>query len=176
MKMSFLAGVTLVAAIGLVSPAQTRPNTVTLAPECNVTMPCEGGFYSDNAKRFLYVPFGMPLQHYTPQRHVKQVVPASKHHSAASLSNGPRPRAWCGWYMALRKGLSDARLNLAANWAKLYGHASGPQPGAVVVWRHHVGELVSHVKGNNWVVLSGNDGHRVRTRERNISKAIAFRM
>jgi hypothetical protein len=77
--------------------------------------------------------------------------------------------------LRLQKGLSDARLNLAANWAHLYGSASEARPGAVVVWRHHVGELVEHVKGSIWIVRSGNDGRRVRTRARSIAGAIAFR-
>lgn len=74
------------------------------------------------------------------------------------------------------KGIRDARLNLAHNWARLYGSPSGPQPGAVVVWRHHVGELVNHVAGDVWIVHSGNDGNAVRTRARSIAGAIAFRV
>jgi hypothetical protein len=86
-----------------------------------------------------------------------------------------KPRAWCGWWLARKKGIRDARLNLARNWAHLYGAPSRPKPGAVVVWRHHVGELVAHVSGNIWIVRSGNDGNAVRERPRSIAGAIAFR-
>ena len=106
------------------------------------------------AEKFVGSSFGGPVQTY----HV----------------SGGRPHAWCGWYMRQRKGIADASYNLAANWAH-YGHSVSPQPGAVVVWRHHVGELVSQVSGSIWMVHSGNDGHAVRTRARSIAGAIAIR-
>lgn len=84
-----------------------------------------------------------------------------------------RPRAWCGWQMRQWLG-GGPELNLARNWARV-GHPSGPQIGAVVVWPHHVGLITGHV-GNQWIVKSGNDGHRVRERPRSLAGAIAFRM
>jgi len=109
------------------------------------------------------MPFGMPTDR------AGQPIPAWAARWTA------KPRAWCGWWLARQKGIRDARLNLARNWAHLYGSPSRPQPGAVVVWRHHVGELVSHVSGNVWIVRSGNDGNAVRERPRSIAGAIAFR-
>jgi hypothetical protein len=47
-------------------------------------------------------------------------------------------------------------------------------PGAIVVWRHHVG-IITGRHGNQWVVKSGNDGRRVRERPRSVAGAIAFR-
>lgn len=88
-----------------------------------------------------------------------------------------RPHAWCGWYMARHKGIGGSKgrsLWLAANWAHV-GTRTEPSPGAIVVWAHHVGELVRHVAGSIWIVHSGNDGHAVRTRPRSIAGAIAFR-
>lgn len=84
-----------------------------------------------------------------------------------------RPRAWCGWYMRHLLGVADPSYNLARNWAH-WGHAGAPGIGAVVVWPHHVGKIVGR-DGGQWVIESGNDGHRVRTRPRSISGAIAFR-
>ena len=81
---------------------------------------------------------------------------------------------WCGWFLAQRKGIHDTRLYAARNWAH-WGHATAPHPGAVVVWPHHVGELVRHLGGSIWEVLSGNDGNAVRSRPRSIAGAIAFR-
>lgn len=99
--------------------------------------------------------------------------------SQAKLSRtdtlGPRPRAWCGWYMRKKLRVYDRRLNRARLWNTLYGVKSKPRPGAVVVWRNHVGLLVSHVRGDVWVVHSGNDSRRVRTRARSIAGAIGFR-
>lgn len=69
--------------------------------------------------------------------------------------------------------VADAAYNLARNWAH-YGHAASPHVGAIVVWPHHVGKIVGQTRGQ-WVVLSGNDGHRVRERPRSLAGAIAFR-
>jgi hypothetical protein len=67
-----------------------------------------------------------------------------------------------------------AHLNVAWNWSK-WGRASGPQVGAVVVWRHHVGEIVGRASNGQWLVRSGNDGGAVRTRARSVAGAV-FRM
>jgi hypothetical protein len=88
------------------------------------------------------------------------------------ISTG-RPRAWCGWYMRQLLHVADAAYNLARNWAH-WGHATTPHVGAIVVWRHHVGRIVAGRPGA-WVINSGNDGHAVRTRQRSIAGAIAFR-
>jgi hypothetical protein len=94
--------------------------------------------------------------------------------SARTASHDGRPRRWCGWYLRQRKGIADRRLNLAHNWSR-WGSPTQPRTGAVVVWRSHVGEIVSYQGGCTAVVHSGNDGGAVRTRERNICNAIAFR-
>ena len=83
---------------------------------------------------------------------------------------GPRPRAWCGWWMRTQRG-GGAHLNLAWNWSK-WGRPSGPQVGAVVVWRHHVGEIVGRAPNGQWLVRSGNDGGAVRTRARSVAGAV----
>ena len=83
---------------------------------------------------------------------------------------GPRPRAWCGWWMRTQRG-GGAHLNVAWNWSK-WGRPSGPQVGAVVVWRHHVGEIVGRAPNGQWLVRSGNDGGAVRTRARSVSGAV----
>lgn len=86
---------------------------------------------------------------------------------------GARPRAWCGWWMRTQRG-GGPELNLAWNWSK-WGRPSGPQVGAVVVWRHHVGEIVGRAPNGQWLVRSGNDGGAVRTRARSVAGAV-FRM
>ena len=92
--------------------------------------------------------------------------------SAPSSSSGvgPRPSAWCGWYMRTRHG-GGPEMNLAWNWSR-YGSAASPQVGAIVVWRHHVGEIVGKADNGMWLVHSGNDGGAVRTRARSISGAV----
>ena len=70
-------------------------------------------------------------------------------------------------------GVADRSYNLARNWAH-FGYATSPHVGAIVVWPHHVGKIVGR-DGDRWLVLSGNDGHAVRTRPRSLAGAIAFR-
>ena len=85
---------------------------------------------------------------------------------------------WCGAYMADVMGITGQaarELWVAANWAHWGRPAGGPQVGAVVVFRHHVGRIVGQ-QGGQWVVESGNDGHAVRTRARSLAGAIAFRI
>jgi hypothetical protein len=81
---------------------------------------------------------------------------------------------WCGCFMRHLMGLADTSLNLAANW-RLVGHATAPVPGAIVVWWHHVGRLGAACGRGHFLVLSGNDGGRVRERCRSVAGAIAFR-
>lgn len=88
-------------------------------------------------------------------------------------SAGRRPGKWCGWWMRTQRG-GGAEFNVAWNWRK-YGRPASPQVGAVVVWRHHVGQIVGRSASGRWIVQSGNDGGRVRTRARSVSGAI-FRM
>lgn len=103
---------------------------------------------------------------------------AARHHHAGGhhyASSGGRPRAWCGWYMRGQVGSDPGpSFNLARSWAHYGSNAGGPQVGAIVVWRHHVGKIVGRENGQ-WVVQSGNDGHAVRTRPRSLAGAIAFR-
>ncbi len=88
--------------------------------------------------------------------------------------HGGRPAAWCGWAMRqLVGGDPGPEFNLARNWAR-WGHAGPAGVGAVVVWAHHVGKIVGQENGR-WVIQSGNDGHRMRTRPLPITGAIAIR-
>ncbi|MBX9592238.1 MAG: hypothetical protein K2X43_23345 [Hyphomonadaceae bacterium] len=83
---------------------------------------------------------------------------------------GPRPRQWCGWWMRTQRG-GGPEFNVAWNW-RSYGSPASPQVGAVVVWRHHVGEIVGRASNGQWIVRSGNDGGAVRTRARSVAGAV----
>jgi hypothetical protein len=83
---------------------------------------------------------------------------------------GPRPRRWCGWWMRSQRG-GGPELNVAWNWSR-WGRPTSPQVGAVVVWRHHVGEIVGQAPNGMWIVRSGNDGGAVRTRARSVAGAV----
>ena len=62
-------------------------------------------------------------------------------------------------------------IQRAWNWRN-YGRPTSPQVGAVVVWRHHVGEIVGQASNGQWIVRSGNDGGAVRTRARSVAGAV----
>lgn len=85
-------------------------------------------------------------------------------------SAGPRPRAWCGWWMRTQLG-GGPEYNLAWNWSR-WGSPGSPQVGAVVVWRHHVGMITGRSSSGQWIVKSGNDSHTVRERPRSIAGAV----
>lgn len=91
----------------------------------------------------------------------------------AAYNAGPKPGKWCGWWMRTQLG-GGPQYNLARNWAKR-GRPTRPQIGAIVVWPHHVGLITGRSADGRWIVTSGNDGGRVRTRPRSVKGAIAFR-
>ena len=110
-------------------------------------------------------------KNYARQSYSDQVYPER---SAYRGHIGGRPAAWCGWEMRqLVSGDPGPSFNLARNWAH-WGQAGPAGVGAVVVWPHHVGKIVGR-EGGEWVIESGNDGNRVRTRPRSIAGAIAIR-
>lgn len=94
---------------------------------------------------------------------------------ASGRPAGCPARAWCGCFLSHYLGLNNRNLWLARNWARV-GSPTGPVAGAIVVWRSHVGIIKRVTSRGKAIVLSGNDGRRVRERERSISGAIAFRV
>jgi hypothetical protein len=99
--------------------------------------------------------------------------PKHRHHH--HVSHNAKPHAWCGWQMRQWFGVHNPAGNLARWWAGFGSRAHGPAIGTIVVWRHHVGQIVGRASTGQWIVRSGNDGNRIRTRPRSVSNAIAFR-
>jgi hypothetical protein len=114
-------------------------------------------------------------RNYASQNYPDQVYPQrSAYGGQIGAHIGGRPAAWCGWEMRqLVSGDPGPAFNLARNWAH-WGQAGPAGVGAVVVWSHHVGKIVGQ-EGGEWIIESGNDGNRVRTRPRSIAGAIAIR-
>lgn len=115
-----------------------------------------------------------PIRH----RHVKYVheEPVDLEEQDVSLS---RPSdcygiAWCGCFLRHYLGLADTALNSAIEWAHV-GQQTTPHAGAIVVWRHHVGLLKGDPVNGRALVLSGNDGHRVRIRSISLHRVVAYR-
>lgn len=90
-------------------------------------------------------------------------------------------RQWCGCWLALRKyGKHVRRLWLARNWAQHGRPAAGPAPGVIAVYARggrggHVGIVTRVIDRNTVVLLSGNDGRKVRKRRWPTRGVIAWR-
>jgi len=68
------------------------------------------------------------------------------------------PHAYCGCGLRTYLGLSDKRLNLASNWARLLPREAGPRAGVAAVRNHHV-MYIEGVAGNGqWLVRDYNSG------------------
>src|SRR5579872_5540008 len=61
------------------------------------------------------------------------------------------PHAFCGCGLRKFLGISDGRLDLAWNWARLFRRTTF-HDGAVAVWRHHVA-YVERVTGPRTAIL-----------------------
>lgn len=113
-------------------------------------------------------------------RQVPQGLAKVMAEGAGRAVNWIKPRAWCGWWMRRHLGVANPAGNQARWWARYGRPAHGPHVGAIVVWargrRHgHVGIITGRTADGQWIVRSGNDGHRVRERPRSVAGAIAFR-
>lgn len=94
---------------------------------------------------------------------------------ASPRHRGHHSLPWCGIWLSQHLHKTDRRLALAREWATEGHPAGGPGVGVIVVWPHHVGIITGRTESGEWIVLSGNDGGRVRERPRSVSGAIAFR-
>jgi hypothetical protein len=133
------------------------------------------GYFGQNDFGQNYLGQNYSGHNYPGQNYSDQVYPQrSAYGGPIGAHIGGRPAAWCGWEMRqLVSGDPGPSYNLARNWAH-WGQAGPAGVGAVVVWSHHVGKIVGQ-EGGEWIIESGNDGNRVRTRPRSIAGAIAIR-
>lgn len=85
---------------------------------------------------------------------------ASADQSATIIGGRPSdcPHAYCGCGLRKFLGLDDARLNLAANWARFFQHESTPRAGLAAVRSHHVMYLESSAGDGQWLVRDYNSG------------------
>lgn len=87
----------------------------------------------------------------------------------------PRPSKWCGWFARQRLGVADRSYNRARHWLH-YGRPTPAVVGAVVVWPHHVGIIVGKDSNGRWLIESGNDGGRVKTRVWDLRGVLGYRI
>jgi uncharacterized protein (TIGR02594 family) len=83
------------------------------------------------------------------------------------LGGNPTSRAslWCARFMNMvlaRTGHTGTGSDMASSFAH-YGHrVSGPEVGAIAVMGHHVGIITGVDANGNPIMISGNNGNRVR--------------
>jgi hypothetical protein len=68
------------------------------------------------------------------------------------------PHSYCGCGLRMHLGLSDVRLNLASNWARLLPRQPGPAAGLAAVRNHHVMYIESAAGNGQWLVRDYNSG------------------
>ena len=78
------------------------------------------------------------------------------------------PHRYCGCGLRKYLGISDARFNLASNWARLLPREGGPRPGLAAVRRGHVMYIEAAAGNGQWLIRDYNSGgglSRVHVRE-----------
>jgi hypothetical protein len=68
------------------------------------------------------------------------------------------PHRYCGCGLRKYLGISDARLNLASNWARLLPREAGPRPGLAAVRRDHVMYIEAAAGNGQWLIRDYNSG------------------
>jgi hypothetical protein len=68
------------------------------------------------------------------------------------------PHAYCGCGLRKYLGLSDVRLNLASNWARLFPREAAPRAGLAAVRAHHVMYIEAAAGNGEWLIRDYNSG------------------
>ena len=68
------------------------------------------------------------------------------------------PHSYCGCGLRMYLGLSDLRLNLASNWARLFPHESAPRAGLAAVRSGHVMYIEAAAGNGQWLIRDYNSG------------------
>lgn len=78
-------------------------------------------------------------------------------------------------HLGLPRNYQGLNLDRAIEWRSVGTAASGPGRDVIAVWRNHVGQIKQVTGPQRAVVLSGNDSHAIRIRERSLRGVIAYR-
>lgn len=68
------------------------------------------------------------------------------------------PHAYCGCGLRKYLGLSDVRLNLASNWARLFPREAAPRAGLAAVRSGHVMYIEASAGSGEWLIRDYNSG------------------
>jgi hypothetical protein len=141
--------------------------TMSQAPGCNVTMPCDFSFSQSHRATFAsYTERSMRLNRRATTREVTEVSVGG----GQVVGGRPAgcPRSFCGCGASIRVfGRIVPGLNLASNWLRF--PRTAPAPGMVAARRGHVFVLEQHVEGDTWMAYDANSGgHATRIHARSL--------
>jgi len=68
------------------------------------------------------------------------------------------PHSYCGCGLRKYLGISDVRLNLASNWARLLPREAAPRPGLAAVRSGHVMYIEAAAGNGQWLIRDYNSG------------------
>lgn len=105
-----------------------------------------------------------------------RVLPVAEHYRGTNPTG--RSRAWCAVFANMvlnRTGYRGTGSAAARSFARYGRQASGPAPGVIAVWPHHVGFVVGAAGPGRIRVVSGNHNHRVEESTYATRGVMAFR-
>ena len=105
-----------------------------------------------------------------------RVVPLAERYRGTNPTG--RSRAWCAVFANMilaRTGFRGTGSAAARSFARYGRPASGPAPGVIAVWPHHVGFVVASAGPGRIRVVSGNHNHRVEESTYATRGVMAFR-
>jgi uncharacterized protein (TIGR02594 family) len=105
-----------------------------------------------------------------------RVLPVAEHYRGTNPTG--QSRAWCAIFANMvltRTGYRGTGSAAAVSFARYGAPASGPAPGVIAVWPHHVGFVVGSTGAGHIRVVSGNHNHRVEESTYSTRGVMAFR-
>jgi hypothetical protein len=142
-------------------------HTAGLAPECNVTMPCDLSGLQTSRVRNAFLSRS-PNEYSRRSPRIEMTATSGLGDRIVSGRPAGCPNAYCGCAASLRVfGHVVPGLNLAANWLRF--PRTAPAPGMVAARRGHVFVLEQQVGGDVWMAYDGNSGgHATRIHARSL--------
>jgi uncharacterized protein (TIGR02594 family) len=107
---------------------------------------------------------------------VSGVLPVAERYRGSNPTGSSRP--WCAIFANMilaRTGYRGTGSAAARSFAQYGRPASGPAPGVIAVWPHHVGFVVGLAGPGRIRVVSGNHNHRVEESTYSTRGVMAFR-
>jgi hypothetical protein len=151
--------------VALSSSEARHVRTISQAPACNVTMPCDFSFSKFSRQSFVsYLERPTRTNRRSDTREVSDV---GRGQVVGSRPVGC-PYSFCGCGASIRVfGRIVPGLNLASNWLRF--PRTAPAPGMVAARRGHVFVLERHVEGDTWMAYDANSGgHATRIHTRSL--------